>query len=302
MSGTATIEPETITLKAEAAPSCGVCSRPGPELVEIAPDTDLYASRCVQHLEEPPNHRRENFWTANGGRPFKLTKEERHQAFAGALKQLKRADKPDQEAKAKIIVSWTKGGRQIVDYGTGETIYIPRQPRLWVVVKGWHLKAGSTEWETAVEIIDLREQNRVLANGVGGLPRESGLKTRWGESVAADGSVSDRDVPRKEEQHENWTAETERGYGGRNELERCDFNGNRVPSAGVDDETLAKFSKRAEQDNLAKQMKHRQAAKAAQREARAAVGRMRRLVVAAHSRPLDVADIAAPLDSSAENV
>lgn len=175
---------------------------------------------------------------------MRLTREERKAIFRGKLTRLQRAEKPDQEAGTKIVVSSTKGGRQIVDRQTGETIEVPRQPRLWIVIKGWHLKAGQTEWETAVEIVDLREQNRVLANGIGGVPREPGLKTRWGTRVVhAEGKVEVRpkNVPTKDEQHENWTPETERGYGGSDELERCDFDGSLVPSSGVDDATIANF-------------------------------------------------------------
>lgn len=291
-----------ITLDGDRVPGCGVCGRAGPKLVELTAGFDLYASRCGMHLEEPPNHKREKFYTARGTKPLHLTKGERKAAFAGTLKHLKRDGKPDQESKEKVVLSWTRGGKQIVDYATGATVYIPRQPRLWLIVKGWHLKAGSTTWETDVELVDLREQNRVLANGVGGLPRESGLKTRWGESVDSEGKVSDRHVPTKDEQHENWTPETERGYGGRNELERCNFNGSLVPSAGVDDDTLGRFSRLAEEESLKQRMKQRQAAKAAAREARSAEGRKRRLATAAKSRPLAVADTAATLNPSAEVV
>lgn len=292
----------TITLDGGRIPYCGVCGRPGPELVELTVGFDLYASRCGKHLEEPPNHKRERFYTARGTKPLHLTKEERKAAFAGTLKRLKRNVKPDQGSKEKVVLSWTRGGKQIVDYDTGATVYIPRQPRLWLVIKGWHLKAGSTEWETDVELVDRREQNRVLANGVGGLPRQAGLKTRWKESVDSEGKVSDRQVLGKEEQHEHWTPETERGYGGRSELERCDFNGSLVPSSGVDDDTLGRFSRVAEEESLKQRMKLRQAAKAAAREARSAEGRKRRLATAAKSRPLAVADTAATLNPSAEVV
>jgi hypothetical protein len=238
MSTVATVE--TTQLAEGVELDCGVCLGPATELVEVAAAFDLFAARCTQHVEEPPNHKRESFYTIRGTEPLRLTKEERKAAFAGTLKHLKRVAKPDQEAKEKVVLSWTRGGRQIVDYDTGATVFIPRQPRLWIVVKGWHLKAGSTEWETDVELVDHREQHRVLANGVGGLPREAGLKTRWGESVNAEGKVSDRDVPTKAEQHENWTPETERGYGGRSEMEQS-ADGSLVPSAGVDDATLRSF-------------------------------------------------------------
>ena len=76
--------------------------------------------------------------------------------------------------------------------------------------------------ETAVQIHDHRERHRVLANGIGGMPREAGLKTRSGTRVihsAGEAKVVPKTVPSKEEQKENWTPETERGYGGSDELE-----------------------------------------------------------------------------------
>jgi hypothetical protein len=96
---------------------------------------------------------------------LKLTRQERRQVFDGTLKVLRRPSKPDQEAGAKVIVSETRGGKHIVDRSTGETVDLPRQPRLWIVVKGWHLKQGSTEWQTDVVIHDLRETQRELASG-----------------------------------------------------------------------------------------------------------------------------------------
>lgn len=193
------------------------------------------------------------------GERFKLTREERRSVFQGTLRVLRRPKKPDQGAGTEIVVSQTRGGRQIVDRETGETIAIPRQPRLWIIIKGWHLRAGSTEWETDITIHDLREQNRVLSNGVGGIPREPGLKTRWGQTVAADGTVRNKRVPKKEEQREHWTPETERGYGGRNGMER-DADGELVPATGVDDATLSDFAKRIAEENKFRQLgNHRKA-------------------------------------------
>lgn len=191
---------------------------------------------------------------------FKLTREERAAVFRGTLRVLRRAEKPDQEAGAEVIVSQTRGGKQIVDRNTGEVIDVPRQPRLWIVVKGWHLRAGETEWETDVAIHDQREHNRVLSSGaLGGIPREAGLKTRWGKKVVHKGGeveVVDKRVPTKEEQHENWTTETERGYGGRNGMERS-ADGDLVPATGVDDATLDDFSRRvAEENQLRRNQKH----------------------------------------------
>ena len=191
-----------------------------------------------------------------------LTRDERRQVFAGSLKVLRRPVKPDQEAGAKLIVSQTKGGKHIVDRSTGATVDIPRQPRLWIVIKGWHLKQGSTEWETDVTIHDLRESNRELASGIGGHPREAGLKTRSGTQVVhRDGEIVVRKkaVPTKDQQRENWTPETERGYGGSagRGLDQCDADGQYVPATAVSDATLREFATAAEIPNLRKRMDQR---------------------------------------------
>lgn len=198
---------------------------------------------------------------------FMLTREERKAIFGGTLKCLKRPKKPDQEAGAEIVVSSTRGGKQVVerdrdkrqkllDQGKPVVIDVPSQPRLRIVIKGWHLKAGNTEWETDIEIRDQREQNRVLANGIGGIPREPGLKTRWGQTVDSEGKVRPKRVPTKAEQHENWTPETERGYGGRNGMER-NSDGDLVPSTGVDDVELNRFADAALLANLERRASHR---------------------------------------------
>lgn len=182
---------------------------------------------------------------------FKLMKDERHAVFAGTLKTLRRLHKPDQEAGAKVVVGWSRAGRQILDRDTGETIEIEREPRLWITIKGWHLRAGSTEWETSVTVHDRREHHRALANGIGGIPREAGLRTRWGTHVihsAGEVKTLPKRVPKKDEQREHWTSETERGYGGRGGVER-DSDGELQPSGAVDDATLAEFARQVEEEN-----------------------------------------------------
>lgn len=194
---------------------------------------------------------------------FKLTKEERHAVFAGTLKVLRRLQKP--EGVTKVIVSQTKGGRQILNREEGTTIDVPREPRLWITFKGWHLKAGSVEWETMVVIHDQRETHRVLANGIGGLQRESGLKTRWGTRVIHSGGevkVVEKTVPTKEQLKEHWTSETERGYGGRNEFEMS-AEGDLVQATGVGDDYLKRFAGEAEPESEGLRAKRRREAKAA---------------------------------------
>lgn len=200
-----------------------------------------------------------------------LTRQERKQVFAGTLKVLRRPSKPDQEAGAKLIVSQTLGGKHIVDRFTGATVDIPRQPRLWIVIKGWHLKQGSTEWQTDVVIHDLREFNRELASGIGGHPREAGLKTRSGTQVVhRDGEIEVRPkrVLSKTEQRENWTPETERGYGGSagRGLDQCDADGAYVPATAVGDADLAEYSKAAEPVNIGLRTEQRKRERGMRRE------------------------------------
>jgi hypothetical protein len=201
-----------------------------------------------------------------------LTHDERRAVFAGNLNVLRRPQRPDQEAGDKVVVSWSKGGRQLLDRKRGKTIDVPREARLWITIKGWHLKAGQTEWETAVQIHDERQSLRVLANGVGGMPREAGLKTRWGKKVIhSQGKVKvvDKRVPSKEEQRENWTAETERGYGGREEMEP-DADGQLQPATGVSDAELKRFANEALDKNLKLQMGRRKREEGMRREMKVA--------------------------------
>jgi len=188
-----------------------------------------------------------------------LTRQERRAAFGGTLKRLRRGEKPDHAGP--IVLSWTRGGKQIIDYTTGATIDLPRFPRLWITLKGWHLKNGA--WETLVTIHDRRDQNRVLASGLGGIPRESGLKTRWREAVDSEGRVRAKRVLRRDEQRENWTPETERGYGGKKGMERS-TEGDLVPSTAVDDMTLAGFAQLAGEANLSLRDKRRREARQAE--------------------------------------
>jgi hypothetical protein len=194
---------------------------------------------------------------------FKLTKEERHAVFAGTLKVLRRPQKP--EGVDKYVVSQTKGGLQILNREEGTTIEVPKEPRLWITFKGWHLKAGSIEWETMVVIHDERETHRVLANGIGGLQREAGLKTRWGTRVIHSGgavTVVEKTVPTKEQLKEHWTSETERGYGGRNEFEMS-AEGDLVQATGVGDDYLKLFAADAELDSVDLRAKKRRQGKQA---------------------------------------
>lgn len=206
---------------------------------------------------------------------FKLTRQERKQVFDGTLKVLRRPSKPDQEAGAKVVVSESRGGKHIVDRSTGRTVDIPPEPRLWIAIKGWHLKQGETEWQTDVTIHDLRETNRELASGIGGHPREAGLKTRSGTHVIHHNGeiiVRPKRVPTKAEQKESWTTETERGYGGSagRGLDQSDADGQYVPATAVDDETLHGFADAAEIPNLRNRMHQRKQEEGMRKEMRIA--------------------------------
>lgn len=172
-----------------------------------------------------------------------LTREERKQAFAGTLRVLRRPFNPDMETGAAIVLSYTRGATQVVEKDERKrqqllderkpiTVEVPRQPNLWITCKGWHLKQGSTEWETDVTIHDRREPTRMLAGGIAtGLPREPGLKTRT-------------HTPKpKGETVESWNPETERGYGGggRSAVDEL---------AAVDDATLNDFSAQVAEESL----------------------------------------------------
>jgi hypothetical protein len=212
---------------------------------------------------------------------FKLTPDERRQVFAGTLAVIRRPHKPDLEAGADLVVSSTRGGRQVLDRDSGKTIDIEPIPRLWITLKGWHLRAGQTEWETDVTIHDHREDNRQLARGgIGGLQREAGLRTRSGTRVihsAGEVKVVEKRVPKKGEQRENWTAETERGYGGGGgrTLDERDADGQVNPAPAVDDATLKEFADRALTANLARQAQQRKQEQGMRREMKVAGERRR---------------------------
>jgi hypothetical protein len=216
---------------------------------------------------------------------FKLTSAERAQVFDGTLKVLRRpSPKPDLEPGEQLVVSQTRGGKQVVDRDTGATVQIEPVPRLWITIKGWHLKAGDSEWETDVTIVDLRERHRVLSNGIGGHPRPAGLRTRSGTRVVHRGGkvvTRPKTVPSVAQQKEHWTPETERGYGGSDELEYCETTGTMVPAAAVDDATLKRFADEAMMKNLRLQMDQRKREEGMRREMRLAELRKRKMTRAA---------------------
>ena len=193
---------------------------------------------------------------------LKLSRQERKQAFAGTLNVLRRPSKPDIEAGEAIVLSYTRGGKQVVERDERKrqqllderkpiTVDVPKQPNLWIVIKGWHLKQGSTIWETAVTIHDRREPIRILSGGSPGTPSEPALKTRWGRTVEKDGIAHKKRVPKKGEQVESLTSETERGYGGggRSAVDDRPAKGDPVSGESVDDAVLEHFACEVQDEN-----------------------------------------------------
>lgn len=154
---------------------------------------------------------------------MKLTTEERKAIFSGDHRALKRKNKPDVKAGDKLILSWTRGGRQIVDRGTGQTIEIPRKPTIWIECMEPELREGG--WVVRIIGHDERQPLRLLAS-TPGPKQEAGLKTRWRNP--------DR-VPKRGEERESWTLETARGYSGSG---RTAID----PAEGVDDDCLRTFA------------------------------------------------------------
>jgi len=154
---------------------------------------------------------------------LKLTRAERRAIFNGDYRALKRPNKPAVKAGQVHVLSWTRGGRQVVDRETGAMVEVPRKPTVWIEFKEPELRSG--EWLVRFSAHDEREPLRLLA-ATPGPPSEGGLRTR---------QRAPEKVPQRGEEHESWTTETERGYSG---------SGRRAVDhlQAVDDETLVEFA------------------------------------------------------------
>lgn len=154
---------------------------------------------------------------------MKLTTDERRAIFSGDHRALKRKSKPDVKKGDKLILAWSRGGKQIVSYETGATVDIPRKATIWIEFMEPEIKASG--WYVRFTAHDEREPLRLLAStpGPGGQP---GLKTRWQDPSK---------VPEKGAEIVSWTLETERGYSGSG---RTAID----PAEGVDDQYLTMFS------------------------------------------------------------
>lgn len=108
---------------------------------------------------------------------MKLTRQERSAIFRGDYRALKRPRKPEVKPGQTIVLSWTRGGKQVVNRDTGETIDIPRKPTVWIKLAEPQLREG--EWLVRFEAHDEREPRRFLA-GTPNPGHEVALKTRPG--------------------------------------------------------------------------------------------------------------------------
>lgn len=169
---------------------------------------------------------------------MKLTPEEKKRIRRGDHTALRRTERPDVEVGHEIVLAYTGGRRQFVGRthkerkeNGGETIEIPRRKTLWIVVTAPpRLRDGEKEWLVEFDIHDERQPVRRLSATPGPRGEQPGLKTRWRDPER---------VPKKGEQKESWTAETERGYGGAKSID---------DQEGVDDATLGIYAKRAEEE------------------------------------------------------
>lgn len=160
---------------------------------------------------------------------MKLTPTERAAIFRGDHRALKRSRRPQVKDGQKHVLSWTRGGRQVVDRETGAVVEIPRKPTVWIEFMEPELRGR--EWIVQIIAYDEREPIRRLG-ATPGPPSEAGLKTR---------GRAPEEVKAKGERTESWTDETERGYtgSGRTAID---------PSEGVDDAALTRYATEGRND------------------------------------------------------
>jgi hypothetical protein len=287
----------TIELTDEDRPDCGCCGGRSSELIEVAPNSNHFVPRCPRCFEIPAEPDEDRL-SKNGKPAFNLTLEQKNAIFAGdhtAIKLKPDEPKPEVEAGQVVILAMSRGGKQflaktekerreLVERGEELLTEIPSEPTVWIELHEPKLKEG--RWQVSFDAKDTRESTRTLASAPTG-SRQPGLKTRLRKRV-----------PTKDEDKEpKLTDDAARGYGGGGKSTVDERE-------GVDDGTLARYSRVAEEDALKKRMKHRQAAKGMEREMRAAELRKRKLATGINParKPLTVADTAAPLKPSADTV
>lgn len=131
---------------------------------------------------------------------MKLTREERRRIFSGNSTALRRSERPEVEINDKLPVSWTRGGRQVLDREKGIVVDIARVPTVWIEVTEIRWQEG--EWLIRFRLFDHRQHERFIKAGGPATRKPVGLKTRLRPPEK---------VPRREKP-EAWTAESERGY------------------------------------------------------------------------------------------
>jgi hypothetical protein len=287
----------SIQLTESERPNCGFCEARSFELVEIERDSNHFVARCDRCIDIPAEPDEEHL-SKNGKPAFDLSPDQRNTIFAGdhtAIKFEPGEAKPEIEAGQMIVLATSRGGKQFlaktererqkrVEEGLPLLAEIPSEPTVWIVFHEPKLKEG--RWQVSFDAHDTREAVRTLASPPAG-PRLPGLKTR-----------KRRRVPKKGEYKApglGLSDDAARGYGGGGKSTVDE-------SEGVDDASLKRYAQLAEEDGLRKRVKLRQAAKAAEREERAAEARKRWLASGAQSKPLTISDTAAPVNTSAETV
>lgn len=296
----AVAEIPTIRLEGDGRLDCGYCGveAVGAELIETGPETYEFVVRCARCIDNECIDRQpdELLFTETGKPIFVLTPQQRNAIFAGdhtALKLEPGAPKPETDPGQTIVLARSRGGKQFlarsererlerVEKGQPLLTQIPSKPTVWIVLKTALLKDG--RWSIPFAAHDIREPTRTLAAAPTG-HRQPGLKTRQRKRVPKKGETKSPKM----------SDDAARGYGG---------GGNSTVDEreGVDDATLNRKAQLAAEHSLGLRMKHRQAEKAAEREARAAEKRKGRLAAASASRPLAISDTAAPLKPSASVV
>lgn len=265
----------TIALTDEERPNCGYCEAKSRVLVEIEADSNHFVARCDRCLDIPAEPDEEHL-SKNGKPAFDLAAEQRNAIFAGdhtAIKLKPGETKPEVEAGQMVVLARSRGGKQFlakterertkrVEEGLPLLAEIPSEPTVWIVFHRPKLKEG--RWQVSFDAFDTREAVRTLASPPTG-PRLPGLKTR-----------KRRRVPKKDEYKApglGLSDDAARGYGGGGKSTVDERE-------GVDDASLKRYAQLAEEDGLKRRTKHRQAAKAMEREMRAAEDRKRRLASA----------------------
>jgi len=192
---------------------------------------------------------------------LKLKPKERSAILAGDCRAIRRESRPEVKDGEIVILSWTRGGKKVIDRETGETTEVARKPAFWIELKEpvRTIKKGETVWLIEFDPHDDREPIRLLSGGVPtGVRREPGLKTRLRSKPRAKGS-----------EVESWTPETERGYGAGGKLAIDHLE-------AVDDATLAEYAQRS-REGWAEYREEERAQKVADEEMRRLGNKLRRL-------------------------